>query len=535
MNPRENQEHDIRRRVFALRGYGISDADTFVDTLHRVLKAKDKLKGTNPTVSVIYDAMLLAIPSAPLLSPDEATYATMYDMLSGIDARQAFSFINAFSYGHEIVVPSAMARKFGEYVSEGTRTVLVPEFEQLGPAILEVINSHPNVMFTLTCKRESKRSLFSMLLKSYANVSVEVADIYKYGFTSERYDLIIAIPVFGGRILVNDQDFISREPSLIALQNLLYHINIDGELAIVLPAKITFGGGSTAELRNYVESNYKIKEISALPAGLFSSYTSIRTYLFVFSTGKTDEVVLKRYGFEAPSGGRTVDGELITSNEQLLFGDEFAELSGWNIDMAFSEEDDDIKAFASSPVKKLELKEVATVFRGKAVTARDERGNIGVINISNITDTGIDYSSLDLISEEERKVAPYALQDGDVLVTSRGTTVKIAVFERQPMTCIPSANINVIRPKEPLNGTYLKLFLESSVGAKMLKSLQRGTVIVNINYRDMSELEVPVPPLETQEEIAREYSTGLAFYKETIKTANDGWERLQAEIESKLY
>jgi restriction endonuclease S subunit len=223
------------------------------------------------------------------------------------------------------------------------------------------------------------------------------------------------------------------------------------------------------------------------------------------------------------------------ANEQLLFSDEFAELNGWNIDMAFSEEDDDIKTFASSPVKKLRLKEAATVFRGKAINSKTESGNIGVINISNITDTGIDYSGLDFIVDEERKVSRYILQEGDVLVTARGTTVKIGVFESQPTICIPSANINVIRPKDALNGTYLKLFLESPVGVKMLKSLQRGTGVVNINFKDMSELEVPVLPLEAQEVLVQEYKTGLSLYKETIAAAEEGWRGVQAEIQSKLY
>ncbi|MCD7798157.1 MAG: N-6 DNA methylase [Akkermansiaceae bacterium] len=192
---------------------------------------------------------------------------------------------------------------------------------------------------------------------------------------------------------------------------------MDGELMIVLPAKITFGGGNAAALREYIESNYKIKEISALPDGLFTPYTSILTYLFVFSTGRTDEVVLRQYNSDAPIRKNSPCKKLVIENELLLFSDEFADLNGWNIDMAFSGEDEDMKSFASSPVKKLRLKDASTVFRGKAVNTKSESGNIAVINISNITDTGIDYETL---------------------------------------------------------------FLESPVGIKMLQSLQRGTVVVKL-------------------------------------------------------
>lgn len=227
--------------------------------------------------------------------------------------------------------------------------------------------------------------------------------------------------------------------------------------------------------------------------------------------------------------------KLVVKKEFLLFSDEFSDLNGWNIDIAFSEGNADIQAFSSSPVKKLRLEDAATVFRGKAINEKTETGNVAVINISNITDTGIDYKSLDQIEEEERKVSRYILKDGDVLVTARGTTVKIAVFEKQPMFCIPSANINVIRPKNMLRGAYLKLFLESPVGIKMLQSLQRGTAVVNINYRDIIELEVPVLPIEAQDALIEEYNAGLKFYKDTIAAAEEGWRGLRQEIQTKLF
>lgn len=69
----------------------------------------------------------------------------------------------------------------------------------------------------------------------------------------------------------------------------------------------------------------------------------------------------------------------------------------------------------------------------------------------------------------------------------------------------------------------------------MLQSMQRGTVVVNINYKDIIELEVPVLPLEAQDALIEEYNTGLRFYKETIAAAEEGWRGVQQGIQSKLY
>ena len=535
MNSRASCDKEIYNAIDILRNYGFDNQQALIDIMCRVIRTKNALSSSGADSFTLYHTMQKETSSLPRFPGDADLFYKLYNILSSVDGRAILSYLNVSIEDRELTVPEVLVDKFAEYITDKVEIILVPECEQYGPRLLNIIESHPNVTFTLTCKHELKYELLSYVYATCNNVKVQIADIYSYGFTSEKFDLIIAIPVFGGRVLVNDEDFISREPDLIAVQNLLYHINIEGELVIVLPAKITFGGGSIASLRNYIENNYKIKEISALPAELFAPYTAIRTYLFAFSTGTTDDVVIKQYEPDKPIRRTSTCKELILANEQLLFSDEFAELSGWNIDMAFYEEDEDIKAFSDSPVKKLHLKDIATIFRGKAVNTKVERGNIGVINISNITDMGIDYSGLDYIVDEERKVSRYILQNGDVLVTARGTTIKIAVFEEQPSTCIPSANINVIRPKEILNGTYLKLFLESPVGTKMLKSLQRGTGIVNINFKDMSELEVPVLPLEAQEALVHEYNAGLNLYKKTIAAAEEGWRGVQTEIQSKLY
>ena len=528
-------EKDIVHALELLRSYGFDDQQSVIEILRRVMKTKEALAASDADAETAYRTMREATALMPWFPGDADLFHRLYPSLAMMDSRGILSCLKLSNTGKEMAAPDVLVWKFAEHITGGVQKVLVPECEQYGPGLFDVISAHPDVSFTLTCKQEAKFELLSAVYGPCPNVKMQMTDVCSYGFTPEKFDLIIAVPTLGGRVLVHDEDFISREPDLIAVQNLLYHIRLDGELVIVLPAKITFGGGSTATLRKYIESNYKIKEINALPAGLFAPFTSIRTYLFVFSTGETEDVVLKKYESDRPIRKASPCEKLIVKNELLLFNDEFSDMNGWNVDMAFSEEDDDLRIFNASPVKKLRLRDAAEIFRGKAVNVKSEAGNIRVIHISNITDTGIDYTGLDFMEEEERNVARYILMDGDVLVTARGTTIKVAVFEAQAAACIPSANINVIRPREMLKGAYLKLFLESSVGLKLLKSLQRGSGVVNINYRDMKELEVPVLPMEAQEALVQEYSAGLKFYKDTIAAAEEGWRGVRQDIQSKLF
>lgn len=413
--------------------------------------------------------------------------------------------------------------------------MLIAECEKYDTALFDLIEDNSRINFTLTTHRSTSIEKVSRVCSQLENVSLVYADIYDYDFTNEKFDLIFCVPAFGNRVPVGEKVFVSRESSFIAVQNLLYHIKSNGNLVVVLPAKIMFDNGDSTALREYVESNYRIKEISSLPEGIFAPHMFIRTYLFVFSTGKTDDVVLKRYEFEKPVRKNVPSGDLIVKHELLLFSDEFAGLKAWNIGMAFEEEDEEVKSFSASLVKKMCLRDVATVFRGKAVSEKSDRGNIAVINIADITDTGINYGELALIEEEERKIWRYALEDGDVLVTSRGTTIKVAVFERQSIICIPSANIVIIRSKGMLRGRYLKIFLESSVGMKLLQSLRRGSMVTNLNYKDIMGLEVPVLPLEEQNALIQKYDAGLKEYKETTRSAERKWQSIKQEVQSKLF
>ena len=58
-------------------------------------------------------------------------------------------------------------------------------------------------------------------------------------------------------------------------------------------------------------------------------------------------------------------------------------------------------------------------------------------------DTGIDYVHLKKIDCDEKSVSRYLLQEGDVLIASKGTVKKIAVFAEQDEPVIASANITV--------------------------------------------------------------------------------------------
>lgn len=508
-----------------------SNSEEALYNIYRTLKINEKIDGKY--INSPYELFdLMRDLDIPYFKGDERLFFEIYVRLSGFTKRQMidYAYFIMCKGGFGAMIPEPLFNVLFSNI-KNYKSILVTDCEKYSVQFYDLIKENNNIKFYLTVKNEIIEKIYKILFNDL-NVEFINPDFYTYEFTVLKFDLIISFPVMGGRELNYKSDFISRELSFIAAQNLLYHITPNGKLFILLPAKIGFGGGDAEILRHYISENYKVVEVASLPSRLFYPYMSINTYLLIISQGQTDAVNFSKFNLNK----NDEFNELKLEDSRLLFTDELEDMNSWNVDLAFSMTDETILQYKDSAVKKMKLKEVAEVFRGKAVSGKSENGNIGVVNISNLEEIGIDYDNLDFIEEEERKVARYLLKDGDVLITTKGFTIKICVFENQNRLIIPSSNLCVIRPNEKImSGTYLKLFLESDTGMKLLKSLQRGTTIININYQDICEIEVPAPPLDEQLSIANEYNAGLSLYKKTISAAEKAWKMIKNNVKNKLF
>jgi hypothetical protein len=264
-----------------------------------------------------------------------------------------------------------------------------------------------------------------------ANVSVlSLPTSTTYGFTDQPLRPHPLRPQLRASVMVVDfdQTFMCREFEMVAAENLLFHLNSNGRLMIVLPARATYAAGNVKQLRDFIQDMYKLEEIAELPEGCFEGI-GIKAYLFSITTGITDDVTVRRYiaaSTVTGSGGR-IPQELKMSEETFVMASELAEQGDWNIDKVFAAQDADWQKFMN--VKKIALRDVAQVFRGKNVPQKDPTGNIGVVNISNLKEYTIDYDSLDHYSCEERKLVSYILEDGDIIIPARGTALRTAVFQ----------------------------------------------------------------------------------------------------------
>ena len=171
-------------------------------------------------------------------------------------------------------------------------------------------------------------------------------------------------------------------------------------------------------------------------------------------------------------------------------------------------------------VKKREIKngvilsELAEVFTGNQYTSKNFEGMISedetgysILRSNDIEDYIINLNNLIHINYDDTKFDKYCIKYGDVIVTSKSSKVKVGVVDFEPKEkIIVTGGMIIVRPDvTKLNSSYLKVFLDSELGQQSIKAIQKGTVIISLNSRDLSEIKIPFVEMGKQEFIANQY------------------------------
>jgi type I restriction enzyme S subunit len=140
----------------------------------------------------------------------------------------------------------------------------------------------------------------------------------------------------------------------------------------------------------------------------------------------------------------------------------------------------------------------------------DGEGEISVLRTTNFTNDG----SLDLAEVVKRNISPAKIKQkqllpGDTIIEKSGGSPsqpvgRVVYFDQKDSVFLCNNFTSVIRPKQEIDSRYLFWFLYSNHLLKnTLKYQNKTTGIINLQLeRYIKELEIPLPPLPTQQRIA---------------------------------
>ena len=140
-------------------------------------------------------------------------------------------------------------------------------------------------------------------------------------------------------------------------------------------------------------------------------------------------------------------------------------------------------------------------YRGSTPNKIDS--GIPLITAANIDDEKIDFSDVEVyISEEEyeeRMVRGFPKR-GDVLVTTEAPLGEVAQIEEEKVAL--AQRIILFKTRENLSDDFLLYYLLSGCGQSELKSRATGSTALGIKGSKLKGIEIIVPPLQEQVEIA---------------------------------
>ncbi len=463
-------------------------------------------------------------------------------------------FRDSTKQGH-IGVGPALSEMFKAYVDQEQAKksvkprVLIATGNSFFLDIEELVQNQANCQFTIVTKDSYVVAGLTAKLERFSNVEVAEADIYERNTQLGSYDLILAVPAFGQRNMVGkDTDFCSRYYEFVAMENLLAHLNQRGKLVMVVPKRFGYAGGGVKKLREKVISQYGVELLADLPHSMLMG-TAIQTMLVALTADKQRKTALRVYDVAERNRIREVLAVTV-QQERVVERCELEDRDNWDVGRFFISDDERWQKYEASTLPKVALGTIAKVFRGKAVPARKKDSGdggeagadgatepgfetFGVVNISNLGTYEIDFEGADTVVGDARKMAGHVLKDGDVIITARGTVIRVVIYwQPEGQQYIASSNLVVIRPDfDKVTSSHLKLFLDSAVGRLLIQQTQQGTVVMNISPKDLAMIEVPLLTLDEQWNRENRYRAELIRYENAIKAANNRWKHVMEELQ----
>ena len=356
---------------------------------------------------------------------------------------------------------------------------------------------------------------------------------------SQSYDIIV-LDIPRGQNVTEVYD--EKDPRLLCfnkkniysdwifIQDVLYRLKKTGTAAVlVTPGALTRVNEEI--LREQIVVNDWLEAVITLPENLYSKYYA-GTELLIFNKDKESsrkgKVIFIDISKEFKrQGRRTVE---ITEAGLLQVREIF--VHSWEVkgvSAVCSREQIQKNQYSFKPsqyiqqedewefVSELVLEDIAQITRGAQVPKRAdvvEDGDVYFLNIKDIQEKRIQYEGADKVrSTNSVCKGKYRIQKDDILITSKGTALKLAIVEDYSPEAYISGNLTLIRVNPEKYHPYVLFeYLNSRQGQISLERIQSGTTIRILSNASLQKLKIPEYHLE---EIGKELKENqTVFYRE---------------------
>ena len=427
-----------------------------------------------------------------------------------------------------------------------------------------------------------KLALVNMYLHKFKEPKIfEYDTLTKLDRWDNYFDCILANPPFmtpkGGIQPHNRFGVKANKSEVLFVDYIMEHLNSTGRAGIIVPEGIVFQSANAyKQLRKkLVDENYLYGVVS-LPSGIFQPYSGVKTSILLIDkqlAKKTDKILfveIKNDGFDLGAQRRPIDKndlpqalELINKWKESIYrhceeqSDEaisndkdcfttfamtvekskIAENEEYNLTSSRYKETKDYTNCKWEMVKLGDVCEFIGGYAFKSTNLKDIKTSeteLPVIKIGNIKKNG----SLDITNvqyHDSYNLNKYLIFKNDIIIAMTGATVGKVACSIYNNLLLNQRN-GLIRATEKVNSNYIKHLLLSNSFYQFCQDMAGGGAQGNISPQQILNYEIPLPPLEVQEEIVKELDSYQAIidgaqkvidnYKPTIPI-NPTWQKVK--------
>ena len=348
------------------------------------------------------------------------------------------------------------------------------------------------------------------------------------------YDVILANPPFmtpkGGIMPHSRYRVKAKRSEVLFVDYIAEHLNPTGRAAIIVPEGIVFQSANAyKELRKYLVDDGLLYAVISLPAGVFNPYSGVKTSILLIDKSFArlkDEILfvkLNNDGFDLGAQRREIEGSEIpeiiriiqkyhsnieaqTSDEEIIHHplviiankEKIAEQDYILVGERYKIDKPLATIYPVVPLS--DICEINAENKNPALAFGDDE--FIYIDISSVENgTGkIDFSNKIKVSDAPSR-AKRAVKKGDILFSTVRPNLKAYGYvEREDCDCcIASTGFAVISAKTMVLSKYVYYMLYSEPVQTQLASMMGKGAYPSVNQKDVSQIQIPLPPLSVQE------------------------------------
>ena len=403
----------------------------------------------------------------------------------------------------------------------------------------------------------AKQVLVSKCLMCMLNVDTTIINCdFMRDIHRGQFDKGYLYPPFGLKYSIDEWDslkgiygdlFTSRtESELLYLLKALENIKENGKLVTVFTTGAAFRSSGMLARKYLVENNF-VEGIISLPARTLG-FTAIPINLWILKKDQKKSNVIKM--LDASNNildkGSKIAVELDVStiieeynNNAKCVSIEDIKKNEYSLSINIYE----VEKLTDSILNPVNIEDVCKIEKGSQYTISKFKDQISntptdyqLLTSINIQDGIVDYDSLPYVYPDP-KLLKFKLEEGDIVVTTKSTVVKTFVANDLPdRNIIVTGGMIILKPDtSKVNPTYVKMFLDSSIGKSEFKSIIKGNTIGFVPFKEFKErMIISCPALEKQNKLSEQYNNMLWTINALTKQLADTKDELANIIENSL-